>query len=232
MNHKRHTVRIIHRYLGLFIGIQLLLWTASGLYFSWTNIEKIRGNHFRNPDYRQASYKNLIALSDLNLNSGIHSLELIEIGSTPFYWINESRLYNAVSGTFQEHITKNDAIKIVEKQMIPSLKIKAVQEIGQVSKHHEIRNKQLPMYVIEFENTKNIKAYISKQNGKLVSIRHNNWRIFDFFWMTHTMDYRGRDNFNNLTLRIFSLLGTFTVLSGFWLWLSTAVSSVQKNNGR
>ena len=36
--------------------------------------------------------------------------------------------------------------------------------------------------------------------------------------MTHTMDYEGRDNFNASILRLFSLLGLITVLSGFLLW--------------
>ena len=27
-------IRKVHRYLGLFIGIQFLMWTLSGLYFS------------------------------------------------------------------------------------------------------------------------------------------------------------------------------------------------------
>ena len=34
--------------------------------------------------------------------------------------------------------------------------------------------------------------------------------------MTHTMDYQGRDNFNTIVLRAFSLLGLITVLSGFY----------------
>lgn len=49
MNYKQQFfLRKTHRYLGLFIGIQFLLWTAGGLYFSWTNIDKIHGDHFRN----------------------------------------------------------------------------------------------------------------------------------------------------------------------------------------
>jgi hypothetical protein len=47
---------------------------------------------------------------------------------------------------------------------------------------------------------------------------HRDWRWFDFLWMTHTMDYQTRDDFNTLLLRSFSLLGLITVLSGFVLW--------------
>ena len=35
--------RKIHKYLGLVIGIQLLLWAAGGLFFSLNPIEKVRG---------------------------------------------------------------------------------------------------------------------------------------------------------------------------------------------
>jgi hypothetical protein len=40
--------------------------------------------------------------------------------------------------------------------------------------------------------------------------------------MMHTMDYQGRDNFNNLVLRAFSVLGLVTVLSGFTLFALTS----------
>ena len=36
--------------------------------------------------------------------------------------------------------------------------------------------------------------------------------------MSHTMDYQGRDDFNNWLLRAFSVFGLLTVLSGFLLW--------------
>ena len=36
------------------------------------------------------------------------------------------------------------------------------------------------------------------------------------------MDYEGRDDFNNIILRAFSILGLITVLSGFTLWFTTS----------
>jgi len=68
------------------------------------------------------------------------------------------------------------------------------------------------------------------QDATFKSVRHRDWRWFDFLWMTLTMDYEGRDNFNNLVLRIFSLMGLITVLSGFVLWYisSTSIRKIQK----
>jgi hypothetical protein len=50
------------------------------------------------------------------------------------------------------------------------------------------------------------------------TFRNNKWRIFDFLWMGHTMDYKSGDNFNNFLLRTFSLFGLVTILSGFALY--------------
>ena len=40
-------IRSIHKYLSLFISLQLLLWTISGIYFAYNKIEMIRGEHLR-----------------------------------------------------------------------------------------------------------------------------------------------------------------------------------------
>ena len=46
---KRFSIRKIHRYLSIFIAIQLLLWTVSGIYFAFNKIEMVRGEQYRLP---------------------------------------------------------------------------------------------------------------------------------------------------------------------------------------
>ena len=40
------TLRNFHRYISLAISIQLLLWTISGIYFSFNKIENVRGEQY------------------------------------------------------------------------------------------------------------------------------------------------------------------------------------------
>ncbi len=40
------TLRGFHRYISLVISIQLLLWTISGIYFSFNKIEEVRGEQY------------------------------------------------------------------------------------------------------------------------------------------------------------------------------------------
>ena len=42
MKSKTYRLRRIHRWLGLFIGIQFVLWTIGGLYFSWIALEDVQ----------------------------------------------------------------------------------------------------------------------------------------------------------------------------------------------
>ena len=76
-------IRKTHRYLGLFLGIQFLFWTVSGLYFSWTNLDEIHGDQFKKIDVSHTEFSGLISPSMLDLKNPIKFLELREIDSHP-----------------------------------------------------------------------------------------------------------------------------------------------------
>lgn len=79
-------IRKTHRYLGLFIGIQFLMWTISGLYFSWTDIDEIHGDHFKKDEPEQTSFNNLMGTAQLKNLQSIQTLELLEIAKEPDYY--------------------------------------------------------------------------------------------------------------------------------------------------
>lgn len=199
----RHTaqkIRKVHRYLGLFLGIQFLFWTISGMYFSWTNIDDIHGDHFKNLEYQPKAFNNLISPSLLNVSEGVNTIALRDIDNVPYYWVNGKQLYNAIDGSLKNKITKDEALYIAKNNMKGGLEVNAIEQINEVDKHHEYREKLLPAFVISYKTDEALKAYVSIKDGKFQTVRHRSWRWFDFLWMTHTMDYDGRDNFNT-TLR-------------------------------
>ncbi len=213
--------RTIHRFLGLIIGIQILLWTISGIYFSWTNLDRIHGDHFKNPGYEPGFYTDLYPISEIYIPGGVQAIELREVEGFPYYWINGEQLFHAQTGEIKEGISKSEAIGIVQQYLRSDLEIASVELITETGRHHEYRGRPLPAYVIKYQENHHLKAYVSTADGKFQTVRHQGWRVFDFLWMIHTMDYRGRDNFNTFLLRGFALLGLFTVVSGFTLWIST-----------
>ncbi len=211
-------IRKTHRYLGIFIGIQFIMWTVSGLYFSWTDIDEIHGDHFRKAHVHETTFNDLGNSEGFLAGKEVRSLELKDIGGQPFYLLNNNLLINARTGEEREEITKEEALLIAGKHMREDLKVKGIERIEEVGDHHEFRSGSFPAYVVSYDNPQNLKAYISINDASFRSVRYRDWRWFDFLWMTHTMDYEGRDDFNNLVLRIFSLMGLITVLSGFLLW--------------
>jgi len=215
-------IRKAHRYLGIFLGIQFLMWTISGMYFSWTDIDEIHGDHYKKVVPEQASFSNLIGSSQIAIQEPIKTLELLEIAGQPYYWINKTKLFNARTGVIKEGLTEQEALNVADRFMLSDLELGQIQRIDAVGKHHEYRGRPLPAYEISYKTDKNLKAYVAVNNGRFQTVRYRDWRWFDFLWMTHTMDYQGRDNFNNIILRAFSLLGLITVGSGFLLWYTSS----------
>lgn len=229
----------IHRYLGIFIGIQFLLWTVGGLYFSWTNIEEIRGEHLRNESNDLTVSETLVSpnvaineFEKANEVSEIKKVQLVEVLDKPFYEIVlldkkgklQTFLADAENGNIREDISKDEAVEIATNALVNKSSVKEVKVLTQenVGGHHEYREKPLPAFAVTFEKPSDLTVYVAQKTGKVESFRTNEWRVFDFFWMLHTMDFFGRDNINNYVLRIFSLLGVLMLVSGYILFFVTS----------
>lgn len=241
----KYYIRKAHRYLGVFIGIQFLLWTLGGLYFSWNNMEEVRGEIYRaetSPlqfDGTLASPDSL--LNELTQSGDIMSFQLISILGEPVYQImiahghhHEYQLYDAKTATRRPELSKEEAMAMANEAFLPEATIKSVErlEAGDVSKHHEYRNGPLPAWKVSFEHASNTNVYIAASKGTVDRFRNSVWRNFDFLWMLHVMDFEGRDHIGNWLLRIFSVLGLLTVSSGFILFFSTSSGSLAKAQRR
>lgn len=235
---KQYWIRKSHRYLGLFIGLQFIGWTVSGLYFSWNDLDSVHGDHFRKPvaslpiDIKTVSPQGVIDVlqREKNLNS-LKSLQLVSVLDNAYYQIGflnkEGKLIytlaDASTGEIRPPLSKEDAENVAKGHIIEPARIQQTEYLEEVGSHHEYRGRRLPVWAITFENPA-CTVYISSEMGTFQTIRHNQWRAFDFLWMFHTMDYVGRDNFNNWLLKIFSVFGLFAILSGFVLFSITSKS--------
>ena len=83
-----------------------------------------------------------------------------------------------------------------------------------------MQSRKPPYWRVEFKGWNQPTLYISPSTGELISRRHNLWRIFDFVWMMHIMDYEGRTNVNNPLLRVATWSAVTMALAGavllFW----------------
>src|SRR3546814_1326942 len=56
----------------------------------------------------------------------------------------------------------------------------------------EVRDHEAPIWRVPFEDGEGTTLYVSGQDGRVLERRNDTWRIFDFVWMLHIMDYTGR----------------------------------------
>jgi hypothetical protein len=239
---KHYYIRKAHRYLGVILGIQFLLWTIGGLYFSWSNMDEVHSDTERKKTPLLSASISLVSPS-LVMDSirkmykvdSLLSFQLIEILGQPIYQIrclsggqNNSThehdahtttyLAIAATGQLKAPLTKEEAIEVAKRRFKGGPKIRSVEYLTATDAHHEYRESPLPAYAITFDNSSATTVYVATELGTVQKFRNNKWRVYDFLWMMHTMDYQSRDNIGNTLLRAFSIFGPVTVISGFLLY--------------
>ena len=209
-------IRKIHKYLSLFISIQLLLWTISGIYFAYNQIELVRGEHLRNQSYDEIDFN----LQDLPPITARYMRTFIRLGE-PLIQIETATdtIYLELDGTKATKIDLDQAMEIVRTKT--SLQALTAIEIFEVPAGAEYRGRSLPLYQIKTDHQNDINAYVDAWTGEIVAIRSSSWRLWDLMWGLHIMDYVDRDNINNILMKVFSILALISSLSGVMLFFIT-----------
>jgi hypothetical protein len=190
--------RNLHRYLSIFVSIQLLLWTISGIYFAYNKIELVRGEQYRLP--KNVEYRIFDRL-------GTSIIETIEYG--------EKSYKTYPDGNLIKPLTKEEALKITaQKTTLNPLEVSLVTELYPGAEYRG----SLPVYKVKTDTKDDINVYVGYMTGDIGSIRSDSWRIWDLMWSLHIMDYRERNNINNILLRILSILALVTSISGITLF--------------
>ena len=233
-----YRARRVHRWLGLFIGVQFVLWTAGGLYFSWTDLDAVHGDHLLraaaplSADHAAVAPAAVVrAVREAGPVDSVAGVELVTVLGRPTYRVTyyageggravrRRQLADAETGALRGPLTRDEAVRAAREAYAGAAPVTAVSLLtaDSVGGHHEFREQPLPAWAVRFGDGEGATAYVPAELGQVVRVRNDRWRVFDFLWMLHTMDYAGRDNFNNVLLRAFSVLGLVTVGSGFVLF--------------
>ena len=237
MAHSSYRLRRLHRFLGVTVGIQLLFWTLSGLYFAWSDLDAVHGDPQKRAPGPLPAGDSLVGpatvLEQLRRAEGdfdLSDLRLVNVLGQPCWQIvfvpathrehgmKMRRLVDARTGSLRPALSETEAVAAARVAFNGDPEIETVEYLTEVDGHHEFRDDPLPAYAVTFRNPARTTVYVSTQLGTVQKFRNDQWRLFDLLWMFHTMDYRTRDDINNGVLRFFSVLGLLTVISGFVLF--------------
>ena len=75
----------------------------------------------------------------------------------------------------------------------------------------------LPAWRVDFDDGANRSLYVAADTGAVTARRSTLWRVYDFLWGLHIMDWRGHENFNSPLLIVATILALIVTIAGIVL---------------
>ena len=209
-------IRLFHKYLSLVISIQLLLWTISGIYFAFNKIELVRGEQYLIE--QKVSKLNLKEVESSFSGKNVNFVRRLD------EWIikvetDSGFSYTDLQGQNLDELNAEEVREVVRQST--NLKPLMALRIDKPEIRAEFRGRNLPIFQVATSTTDNINVYVDAFTGEVTAIRSDSWRIWDFLWGAHIIDYSERENINNFLIKILSILALISSLSGIVLFFKT-----------
>ncbi len=212
--------RRAHKWIGLVIGVQALLWMLSGVYMTVVPLQVIHGDHLAHVRGEPlAPVHDRVGVDVLAARyPGLQSFRLKRLLEREVYDVQrgpERFLVDARSGERLPRLDRDGAIALATALYQGAGEVQRVEWVTRAPS--EVKTRPVPMWAVHFADRGSTTLYLSPDSGELLARRHSLWRWFDFLWMFHIMDYEQRTDVNNGLLRVASVIGLAFGLSGVWL---------------
>lgn len=207
----------VHKWLALLVGIQIVFWVVSGLFFTIFPIQQIRSENLIRPS--QAQTLDTATLASLTTLRGdqnalptkltierrpIGQVVIAEFADAPPILFNTNTLQrlsplsaeqaNAVA---RAHITLTSA---------PSGATLVTEETA------EYRG-ALPAWRVQFPDG-GLSVYVAQNTGAVTARRSDLWRLYDTLWALHIMDWQNHEDFNHPLIIIVTAITLLSVIAG------------------
>ena len=212
----------LHKWLGLLIGIQVLLWLLSGLMLSVISPSRVSGN-----ERRRAVTPTTEAIGAVTSFEPVElpgdqmdaalSVSLEVIRGLPVYRVRypgHTRLIDASSGATSK-TSEQEALLLAQQDFTGDGEVTSIS--SSLAPDIETRNSEGEYWRVNFSDKAHTSIYISVSTGEILARRNSYWRVFDFFWMLHIMDYNTHEDINNNAVVTAALIAIWFGLSGFIL---------------
>ena len=216
-------LRRIHKWVGLVIGLQFLLWAISGTAMALLAMDKVSGGasaeHAAPPI--PASGPAWRRIQQALVSQPVQNLSLRALGERQVLevaTVTGVRLFDSTDGV-PVVIDRAAATAIASAAHPTRAAVKqtmALTEVGLAVREHK-----LPIWRVDFRDEPNSKYYISGTTGAILERRNDSWWWWDFFWMLHNMDYAERTSFNHPLIITVGSAMAWLAVTGFWLLFRT-----------
>lgn len=208
-----------HKWLAIIVGIQLLLWFASGALMSFLPIDRVHGDHLVNRKAGTMLPAQLELASPAQFVAGapIESLTIRMRRDRPVAIVSAGDkvlVFDARTARPLPMIEGGEAEAIARDAWLG--KVKPAAQVERITEASTEYRGVLPAWRVSFDDSDKTRVYIEATTGRISAVRSSTWRLYDFFWGLHIMDWQNHENFNSPWLLAFAV-------GGLVLWLGGAV---------
>ena len=215
------TARKYHKWLMAFVGIQFLFWSITGMYMVIMDIHYIHGESLAKSEEAKidlASVDYSIAKLAADYPDASRVTLTQSMGKPLYSFINGEHgkvAINAETGAVRPLVDEIEATEIAKYYYAMNHDIDSIKLIKTVTDMPaELSPRHLPVWRVTFEHYSTPTFYITQQTGTLVAKRHDYWRLFDWMWRFHIMDYDDGENVFNWFLFLVATLGLMAAITG------------------
>ena len=211
-------LRKLHKWLGLVIGLQMILWAASGVMFAWLNrgdVEATGSVRTQEPPVLAPTAVKIEPAAWLADYAGqdLYDLRVIPVADR---WAWRIELQDRA----ELRSIEDGAPLQLDEPWVRQLALDRYAGAGQLvaltlQAQPDIESRAAgPVWRAQFDDPQDTALYFAADDGHFIAARSATWRVYDFFWMLHTMDYSDRDNFNNPLIVTIGFAALWLSISG------------------
>jgi len=208
----------VHLWLGIAVGVQVMLWLISGLIMVLWPIETVRGEHLRTEETAAAIdwAGDALALGDIvdGQDSEVLSARTGLLAGRPVWRLETAdgpEMVDARSGA---------GLTPIDETLAREIALARYAGAGDLTEQRLVETPpreaglSVPAWRFEFGPADPATLYINSQTGELRAVRTTLWRVYDFFWGVHIMDWSTRENFNSWWIKVTSIVAIAFGLAG------------------
>jgi hypothetical protein len=214
-----YLIRQLHKWFGLVLGLQFLLWALSGAVMAMLDHHKVSGEEAILPVAEIAAPAQPISLAALSAAAGepILKLQLKPLYDRYVYQVatpSGARLFDAATGA-PVRVDAAAARQLAVARFSGQAEATEVTYISEPTL--ESRDLQLPVWRVAFADGEHHALFVSAETGEVLAAKNDTWRLWDVAWMLHIMDYDDRQSFNHPLIVTLATGSTWLALSGLIL---------------
>ncbi len=226
----------LHRWLSAIALVQLAIWVGTGLFFAAVPLAQVKGTPAKGANSFPITVDETLVpiesvVRQLQSQGNVERVELVGTSRGPMYRckVGGRRLRIDARSGREAPVDSAEAEEIARNDQPGRPAVSAVTRVEK-DPDIEYRSLPLPAWRVELADDARTVVYVDASTSEVTARRNDLWRVYDFLWSLHIMDYRERDSFNHPLLVGAAALGCLTVVSGAVLWGVRIVRRARRSN--